>query len=75
MRKTLMIILTLTGCTAKQPEIPQAQREFNQAVHDDIKNLSGKVSILIEKNYAKEMEKGRAANCKNGFNFTNGNCL
>lgn len=75
MRKTLMIILTLAGCAAKQPEIPQAQREFNQAVYQDVKNLTGKMQLLIERVYAKEMAKGRAANCPKNFNFTTGECL
>lgn len=71
MKKIIFIATLLTSCTSQQKRI-------DTIVQNSDKNfayLSGHIKAIEERVFAKEIEKGKAANCKTGFDIRTGDCL
>jgi hypothetical protein len=67
---TLLITITfITGCYAKRIE------RLEQITDQNFQAQSGHIQNLLEKVFAENLAKGRALNCKNGFNYLTVKCL
>ena len=73
---TILTCLMIMGCTTSRLDTLEAnQKRMAQAADQNFQSQGNHIQNLLNKVFAENLAKGRALNCKNGFNYITVKCL